>query len=94
MGSIDLIRMLEPVTRPDGVKGIAPGSQSEPRVPLEQQSFEMLLEEAQGEGGQRMTDGMDAVGQSEKSNSLGVLGGLNRVDNASLANLIARHRTS
>ncbi len=85
----DLMRMLEPAARPDGVNGIAPGKKSSPNVPFEQQSFEMMLEEAgQGFGD---AEGGAGIESGKKVKPYEALGGLNQVHNASLANLIAKN---
>jgi len=43
---LDLLRMLEPTVRPDGVAGRAPGARA-PQQPIEGRDFASLLQEAQ-----------------------------------------------
>jgi hypothetical protein len=87
--SIDLLKMLEPSVRPAGAGG---PSKAAGKPPLEAQSFESLLEAAQG-----LPDGDEADSTAagvtdakpKKCNPLGSLGGMDRIENESLRQLIA-----
>jgi hypothetical protein len=88
---LNLLRLLEPAVRPGGLAG--PGKT--PREPIEQRSFESLLEEA-GEPEPDDTtekDGMDeAMASAQPKKSQGLLGQLaqfDRIENPSLRRLIA-----
>ena len=91
---VELLRRLEPAVRPDGL--------SAPRrpvaAPIEQRSFDSVLEEAQDMAGR-----MDAPGEArvepgdagtERPSPLPPLGRLDRVENAALRELIAAPRRS
>lgn len=93
--SLELLRMLEPAVRP-GQSGSAPASESH-RQPIEQRSFESLLQDVQtlAQQGEPMLSAEpdEAAGGAGKSqvNLLSPLSDLDAISNASLRELITRH---
>lgn len=91
---VDLLKMLEPIVRPDGVGGAKPTlRQGRDTEPIEKRSFESLLEqarqmnEAEIEEDQKKTQGSD---EKARQNQLGLLAGLDRIENGSLRQLMSR----
>lgn len=83
----DLLRMLEPAVRP--VSTPESGGGGKPRhVPIEQQSFEALLAEAQGMGGDAPEAGPEA--ERKSAGPLGPLARVDAIENVSLRAMIAR----
>lgn len=88
MGSgVDLLRLLEPATRPAGT----PARASCPTAPIESRSFESLLEQAR-ETATRETDGepetQAAPPASKTAGPLSDLARVDRIENGSLRQLI------
>jgi len=87
---VQLLRMLEPAVRPGGL----PSSAHRITSPIESQSFDSLLAHAQQEKTQNddQEEGSDASSTTPvkdlPNRVLGSLTGLDRVDNASLRELI------
>jgi len=77
-----LLRMLEPAVRPVPTGGGAPAAS---KAPFEQQSFESLLAAAEADGG----GPADAAEPNRPPPPPSPLSGLNRIENASLRELIA-----
>jgi len=77
-----LLRLLEPVVRPDGL----PSSGSKPQaVPFDQRSFNSFLNEAKQldmMGNEQTNEAVNL--NAQKANSLGALSSLDRVENATL----------
>lgn len=74
-----LLAMLEPTVRPAGVPGPAGSRGTDSKLPIEQRSFESLLEEA------RKTEPMGVAGKAEGKSTdklLAALGQLGAVENA------------
>ncbi|HAI12116.1 MAG TPA: hypothetical protein DCM28_10460 [Phycisphaerales bacterium] len=85
-----LLQMLMPIVRPDG---IAPSSNSQ-NLPLEQQSFEQMLEGLSSQ--QQMTTGdgteiPDGEDELQASQMLSKLGGINRIENSTLRDMLTRN---
>ena len=86
----ELLRMLEPTVRPDGIAGAGRAAQTPP--PIEAQSFDAVLRQAQA-----MADDQEPVSDvpgedasTEQSLRFARLSGIDRIDNAALRGLIAR----
>lgn len=90
----DLLRMLEPVVRPGNPGSLALRG---PRVPIESQSFESLLDEARGAQGAQQAavdEGRNDAGSTRRTDpartvvELRSLAQVDRIENASLRGLI------
>lgn len=86
----NLLRMLEPPVRPDGLAGAPRGAQ--PTTPIESQSFDAVLRQAQAMADEQVTQTDDEAEQANigQASRFTALGGLDRIDNATLRELIAR----
>jgi hypothetical protein len=90
-GSHDLLRMLEPAVRPGNLQPAARGS----RLPIEQQSFEALLREA--DDATRASDEAQAPqdhGHANATRRPSPLDGLSRIENASLQAMLGERAVS
>lgn len=95
--SLDLLRMLEPTVRPDGVTG---SKATGPRPPIESESFERLLQEAQAmqedtmvqqrEESPMRAESVASSSQAMEGRLLPGLTGFEQVENASLRELLER----
>ena len=80
-----LLQMLEPTVRPVPTQGTPTGA---PKLPVEQQSFDMLLQQAQQTAGDEPMQAEQAAA-SKPVSPLSELQGLDRIENASLRSIIA-----
>lgn len=80
----NLLRMLEPVTRPDGLGAARP-----PALPIEARDFDSLLSEAVARGSAD-TPPHDAAAAAAGHGPLASLGSMDRIENASLRDLLTR----
>ena len=89
---VDLLRMLGPAVRPGQVGG-AGGSGRRPVAPIEQISFDSVLEQARAMNGAEAAPGDAPAGQADtpgpRASLLDRLAPLDRVANASLRVLMA-----
>jgi len=87
----DLLRMLEPVMRPDGL----PGRSSAPTEPFESRSFDSILDEARRfdlGGGEALTQTQTpSADQPRQVDMLSQLGQVDRIANPTLLQLIDRN---
>jgi hypothetical protein len=85
--SAELLRMLEPAVRPVSVPGAAtarPGS-----VPIEQRSFESLLADATGSGGDAGAGDESGPAPAAPTAPGSPLAGIDRIENSALRDIIA-----
>lgn len=81
-----LLQMLEPAVRPVPTQG-TPGAA--PKLPVEQQSFDMLLQQAQQAAGDEQP-ASDTAATGKQVSPLAPLQGLDRIENASLRSIVAK----
>jgi hypothetical protein len=85
---VDLLRLLEPAVRPGGLPGVAKA----PVPPIEERSFEALLEEARQDPasaeGQAPAADESTAPSVPKAMPLAPLGQIDRIENRSLRDLI------
>lgn len=85
-----LLQMLMPIVRPDG---IAPSRRAQ-NLPLEQQNFEQLLEsygQTSPASSGDVSQTQDMEDEAQRSQMLSQLGGMNRIENATLRDMLSRH---
>lgn len=96
--SLDLLRMLEPTLRPDGVSGVARAASQ----PIESRSFEALLDEAQSAASQSGDAARDAGASGSETaepvarrgpNLIDRLAQVDVIENPSLRSLLNRGAT-
>ena len=85
---IDLLRLLEPAVRPDGLQG----SRCAPKEPFESRSFESLLEEAQSQAQVQARSAESATNKTKAIDPLGPLARVDGIDNAALLKIIGNDR--
>jgi hypothetical protein len=89
-----LLQMLMPIVRPDG---IAPTGKTH-KLPLEDQTFEQMLSGMQQSQDMvsdtdSMVDGDESSDQSAPLQMMQQLGGMNRIENTTLRDMLAQSRT-